>query len=273
MELVRTDAQGQHLVVLKGGPYVDPVFASWSPTGKTFAIASAVGGLPRLWLVNTDGSGATMLVPDLKVESFAFRPPDGREILIRGEDQHGVGLYVVDAAGGNRRTLVQPEYPNARSWDLAEPRYSPDGSQIAYQHHSESERVTRLHVMDADDPTNDRVVHIDGATFEGWPVWSPDGTRLVIIPSFSSFARWGTDAGWDVPYTIVRVDGSGPAIQTGPALPQVGAKVDWSPDGTKLLMLPNFGDKHHLLLDASGGPATRLPWDCDLDLTWQRLPP
>ena len=177
MELVRTDAQGQHPVVLKGGPYVDPVFASWSPTGETFAIASMVDGLPRLWLVNTDGTGATMVAPDLQVELFAFRPPDGREILIRGQDQHGIGLYVVDAEGGHRRTLVSPVYPNTRYWDLAEPRYSPDGSQIAYQHHSESEGVTRLHVIDADDPTNDRVLQLGGATFMGWPVWSPDGTN------------------------------------------------------------------------------------------------
>ena len=95
----------------------------------------------------------------------------------------------------------------------------------------------------------------------------------MIIASFSPFTQWGTDAGWDVPYTIISADGTGPAIRTGPPLPQAGAKVDWSPDGTSLLMQPNFGDKHHQLLDATGGQPTRLLFDCDFDLTWQRLPP
>jgi Tol biopolymer transport system component len=271
-DLVLTDADGGHPVVLAGGPFVDPVFAAWSPTGRIFAIASKVAGKPRMWLVNTDGSGAKLVAGDLAVESFAFRPPDGNEILIRGESSDGVGLYVVDANGGNRRTIVRPDGTTPEDWDLAEARYSPDGTRIAYQHHDEAAQVTRLHIVDADG-SHDRVLHMDGATFEGWPVWSPDGTRLVIIPSFSPFDQWGADAGWDVPYTIVRADGTGPAVRTGPPLPKAGAKVEWSPDGTSLLMIPFFGDKRHLLLDAMGGPAKPLPWPADTDLTWQRLPP
>lgn len=286
MELVLTDADGGHPAVLRGGPFIDPVFAAWSPTGRQFAIVSMVEGSPRLWLVETDGSGSQMLAGDLAIESFAFRPPDGREILFRGQDSRGIGLYVMDADGSHRRTIVEPDrqpvvrqlprsgvhrrYRSIEYWDLAEPRYSPDGTRIAYQHHSDTARVTRLHVANADG-SNDTVLHLPGATFEGWPVWSPDGTRLIIIPSFSPFESWGTDAGWNVPYTIVRADGTGEAIQTGPPLPQAGAKVEWSPDGATLLMIPFFGDEHHLLLDANGGPPIRLPWDSDIDLTWQRL--
>ena len=73
--------------------------------------------------------------------------------------------------------------------------------------------------------------------------------------------------------SVVRVDGTGPIIPTGPELTGTVHRV-WSPDSTKILMMPDDGSSPSaLLLDPEGGPWTTVPWQSDLDLDWQRLAP
>jgi len=271
VQLVVMDPDGSDPVVLNDQPLVDPVFGAWSPTGDTFAIASTIRGAPRLTLVNTDGSGTRVVAEDLAITSFAFRPPGGAELLVRGESDDGVGLYALDTNTLERRTIVAPTGLDPQEWDLAGATYSPDGSRIAYQRHDPAARVTRLHIADADG-TNDDVLHQAGLTFEGWPVWSPDGTRLAIITNDTPWEQWGVDGGWVMPYLIIPVDGTGPGVRTGPPAPR-GSDITWAPDGTSLLMIRDLGGGRgsHLLLDPGGGPYTELPWDADYNLSWQRV--
>jgi hypothetical protein len=72
--------------------------------------------------------------------------------------------------------------------------------------------------------------------------------------------------------SVVSADGTGPVIQTGPALNGTVHRA-WSPDSTKILMIPDDGSTSALLLDPAGGPWTTVPWRSDLDLDWQRLAP
>ena len=91
---------------------------------------------------------------------------------------------------------------------------------------------------------------------------SPDGSdRLLVEP------QRGPAHG----VAVVRADGTGPVIQTGPPLSGTARWV-WAPDSSKILMIPNDGSSPNAyLLDPEGGPWTTVPWESDLDLDWQRV--
>ena len=70
---------------------------------------------------------------------------------------------------------------------------------------------------------------------------------------------------------VVRADGTGPVIDTGPPLSGTARWV-WAPDSSKILMVPNDeGTVKAYLLDPNGGPWTMVPSESDLNIDWQRV--
>jgi serine/threonine-protein kinase len=104
-------------------------------------------------------------------------------------------------------------------------RLSPDGRRIAYQFRDESVAgaMPSVWVYDLERGTTSRV------TFEGewWPVWTPDGRRIVFIHSTDqkSYALAWQSA-----------DGTGP-LEIFSAVPgRVRQPQSWTPDGGTLLV-------------------------------------
>jgi len=70
---------------------------------------------------------------------------------------------------------------------------------------------------------------------------------------------------------VIRADGTGPIIQTGPVLSGT-AHFWWSPDSTKILMFPDDSTvTNAFLLDPNGGDWTTVPWKSGPDIDWQRI--
>lgn len=118
--------------------------------------------------------------------------------------------------------------------------------------------------MDADGGHAHTLPHDDRAWFEGWPVWSPNGRWIAYQRAF--------DRAMGQPITVTSADGGGTPVETGPQLAVTGARIEWSPDSTRILMIPNDRPRQ-VLLDPSGGPASPLPWDSPSYPSWQRLVP
>ena len=99
--------------------------------------------------------------------------PDGKTIVF---DMLG-DLFTVEVAGGEAKTLS-----SGIAWDF-QPRFSPDGSEIAFV--SDRGGANNLWIMDADG-SNPRAVTTEKEHLVHNPSWSPDGEYLVAKKDFTS---------------------------------------------------------------------------------------
>jgi dipeptidyl aminopeptidase/acylaminoacyl peptidase len=269
--VVRADGSGLQRITRSALP--DWRFITWTPDGQDIAVAypAEYSGdgcattfcfADRLDLLDATGNGSVVTLANAtRIDSIGFRPPDGREILIRGNVNGSYGLYAENADGTNLHTLLRSSDPgNDDFWGGS--AYGADGNQIfytrPYEVASAAGTCCDLWVMSADGSDPHRFIANDGTAWNGQPVVSPDGTRVAF---------------WNGSITVVRADGTGLSIETGPKLTGTAHWV-WSPDSSKILMFPNdvTGSKAYLL-DPAGGAWTTVPWTSDGDLDWQRLAP
>jgi Tol biopolymer transport system component len=80
------------------------------------------------------------------------------------------------------------------------PRVSPDGRAVAF------EREHAIWISDlGEEPTPKRIFELDKSTSGSPPVWSPDGTQIIVSPGTRDEER----KGWKAETLRFNVDGSG----------------------------------------------------------------
>ena len=129
-----------------------------------------------------------------------------------------VGIHLYDPATG---TVVR--LSPAGAYDTA-PAISPDGTRIAFEHYSPDGRF-RLMTM-AVDGSDRQTCTDDSAASDADPHWSPDSRYIA-------FARTNRESGARDIYAVRR-DGLMLARITNDGRSTV---LDWSPDGTRLLIV------------------------------------
>jgi dipeptidyl aminopeptidase/acylaminoacyl peptidase len=174
--------------------------------------------------------------------------PDGRRVafvattLSEDKDEYLSQIWVADAAGGPpRRFTAGPRRDT-------EPRWSPDGSRLAFVSEREPKKKGQLYVMPADGGEPARVTDLkNGATH---PVWSPDGARLAFI------SRVG---GWQEPESEEEKQKSKPA--------RVITTLKYKLNGEGF----TYDRRPHVFVVAADGgePSQITDGDCvDADPTW-----
>jgi len=105
--------------------------------------------------------------------------PDGRRIafvvtsLSEERDEYLSNIWLVDAAGGEpRRFTTGPRR------DI-EPRWSPDGTRLAFLSERAPKEKLQLYVMPADGGEPTRLTSLENGA--GSVAWSPDGARLAFV--------------------------------------------------------------------------------------------
>jgi hypothetical protein len=269
--VARDDGSDLHRVTPE--PFPIGQWFAWTPDGRiaviqkvlTTGCAVTICFTNQLDLFDATGSGSVEHIAAAAGMDFAqFRPPDGHEILYRALVDGNWGLFVMDADGTNVRTLVQPTVPEGIGLAFAGTVYSTDGSKIFYQY-ADATGCCRLWVMNADGTDQHEFLPL-GPAWDGEAVASPDGTRIA----YWHHANDGPPAHG---ISVVRADGTGSVIETGPKLPGTAHWV-WAPDSSKILLYPDDASSSSAyLLDPEGGPWTTVPWASDADLDWQRLAP
>lgn len=197
----------------------------WSFDGSRIAYTSrSSDGNEDIWIVNADGSGARNLTNHAASDSHPSWSPDGQEIVFcstRGDGEND-DVYVVKADGTNLRRLTD----NGLVWDTF-PSFSPDGRQILFRRllrHRTPEGTlfnSEIMVMSADGREVKNLSR--DAYFDGWPAWSPDGTRIV-------FSSNRTD---NYQVYVMNADGSAPVRVV--ESPFTDVRPQWLPDGSGIV--------------------------------------
>ncbi|PYN27543.1 MAG: hypothetical protein DMD99_01960, partial [Candidatus Rokuibacteriota bacterium] len=123
-----------------------------------------------------------MVPEDLTRIVFVTDPqlsPDGRRIafvataLSEERDEYLSNIWIVDAAGGEpRRFTAGPRRDT-------EPRWSPDGTQLAFLSERAPREKLQLYVMPADGGEPARLTTLENGVAS--VTWSPDGRRLAFV--------------------------------------------------------------------------------------------
>lgn len=266
--VVRDDGGG--LLELTPDPLLDAGVVKWSPDGGSIAIEHMIGGRVGVSVIRTDGGGGQRLDLDIEASAPDWRPPDGRQLLIRGVTGTGEpNLYTVDPDGGRLRSL-ELDGPGLLEGarDFLGASWSPDGRRILYGGLAFLDRIDgvsryRTHIVNADG-SGDRLIDVPADLSDVWPVWSPDGRFIHFERVRGEYLGEGAEV-W---LAIAAADGPELVEITGVSDPS-GLGAIWSPDGTRLLA--RYATVGGLFeIDPVDGTARVLPWTTRGDLSWQR---
>jgi Tol biopolymer transport system component/predicted Ser/Thr protein kinase len=162
-----------------------------SPDGKLLAYSSdrGVDGKLDLYVKQVAGGPPIRLTTDGAQNSMPDFSPDGSRIVFRS-NRDGGGIYEIPAFGGEARLLAR---------DGLNPKYSPDGSQVAYW---VGEQGVAIAVPGSGviwvTPVAGGQPHRLASKFTSarYPIWSPDGRRLLFIGYTSAKAFDGAAIDW-----------------------------------------------------------------------------
>ena len=261
-------------------PVTDPILdissGDWSGDGAFIALSAldtTTAASEDYHLVVSDIARGTTTVLDvgMSLSDVKWLPPDGRDIVFRGQSGLSSALWAIRPDGTGLRPLTPRDGPHDTGYQ--EPVLSPDGRLLAYVSWDDNWALV-VHVRElASDkawaiPTSERLADL------GSPMFSPDGRHLLIRrhvrdappPVFDGVAR----------LMLVPVDGSDEGRPIGPEFPFVETKfpdfdATFSVDGATVLMVDRASN---LLwtLPVDGTPGTSEPWASDDLPGTQRLP-
>ena len=112
VDLYVTREDGTELTRTDPAPYSSLTWATWSPDSQSLAVIHPVAGHNRVELLDVHGKLPPQVL-DAAVDAnlLVFRPPFGHETLSRAFVNGKYGLFVMNADGTNKRTLVEPTNP------------------------------------------------------------------------------------------------------------------------------------------------------------------
>jgi TolB protein len=217
-----------------------------SAVAETGLIAFATEGPhSQIYTVNPDGTGEkqlTHVAPGVQVDQPEWSPYADQ--IVYWSDASGTpDIWVMNSDGTDQHVLA-----HADGWDYSQPRWSPDGSEIAVVRCNEPFGYCDIDVMNADGSEEHRLVGGHAHNFD--PNWAPNGDALA----FASDRAGYVSAIWVKDLTglggLTRL--SSPALEA--CLP------DWSPDGAHLLFMSNCDRRflHVYVMNSDGSAVGRL---------------
>jgi len=204
-------------VAAAGGP-------AWSRDGTGIAFTAGTtapgradfSGPTRIWTARADGGGARALTHGNVRDGAATWSPDGRRLaFVRAGPGSRSSLWLVRSDGTGARRLT------SGAVDI-EPSWSPDGRTIAFVRIDPRLLQAGIWLVRPDGSKRHRILASERGLTD--PVWSPDGTRLLVEDGRALYS--------------IRANGSGKTTLARLTADARGALEDpmpaWSPDGTRV---------------------------------------
>jgi hypothetical protein len=152
--------------------------------------------------------------------------PDGTRLAFVRYDR----IFVADRDGGNAVPLTPDTL-----FDQALPRWSPDGRSILFLLGFGSDDGAPLFSINADRTGLHRVpITIPDAGGLVWFSWAPNGRRLAVVASRGIFCCSPEHQVW-----LINPDGTGAREVTDEGSSIFSRSLEWSPDGSRLLLIGN----------------------------------
>lgn len=150
-------------------------------------------------------------------------------------------LQISDIAGGPPvRVTPKPAWFEQRR-DLI-PRWSPDGTRIAFARTGPSAAVPGIYVINRDGTGLRKAVGLPSSMNDLYfPGWSPDGAKLAFQRSQHCSAVHPVDLHFRVIDVETRTSTTIHALWQPTTLTELG-EIEWSPDSTRLLYIVDFLD-------------------------------
>ncbi len=168
---------------------------AWSPDGRTIAVR---GGLydneQGIYLVNADGGGVRRLTSGqhiLNRHSLPTWSADGSKLLFYAGISGSEDVWVINVDGSDEHPLMKTGFPYDEIW----PRWSPDGSSIAFVRLDHREETGTVYIMNAD---GSDLRPVSEARVDGPVEWSPDGTRILARLCPTVDPACGPSDTWDL---------------------------------------------------------------------------
>jgi gamma-glutamyltranspeptidase len=213
---------------------------AWSPDGKRIVFAADRGAGFDLYVTDVRGSLPERVLDLEGDERSPSWTPDGRIVFAhRAADELQWDLFLVDPTGpaADRIPLRLTQSPD----DELQPSVSPDGRRIAFTSNRNTDDgdfdIWLMRLFDRSSPPSGggrgpvvRLARQPG--YDGFPEWSPDGTRLAYYA-----VRDGVGSTW-----VTNVDQLSESDSLSPGRPvspsvlvsRHGGTLTWSPDGHQL---------------------------------------
>ena len=236
-EIYTMKPDGTDLLRLTNTPGAD-VTPIWSPDGKSILFASEREDPDSdIYVMNADGTSQRRLTRQRGDDSHPHWSPDGKRIVFNSArttpdlsadwtKQH-IEIFTMAADGTDVRQITR--FQTISTY----PQFSPDGKKIAFRRTLDEAgflwdftlgaRNSEVFVMDAD---GSHPVNVSkSAAYDGWPAWSPDGTRIVFTSNRAGPANIGQLYAADVDGGNLQklTDGPGSFVQPS-----------WSRDGRSI---------------------------------------
>jgi Tol biopolymer transport system component len=266
--LMVADADGSNVhTVVEPEVIGDRHWFEWSPNGDMLVLVDSAEGVPQLSVVDVIGEPQRRAVNvPLEVHIVDWRPGSDELIFIGREPtapSGAKGFYAVGIDGTGLRELVPP--PGSGGTHTGPFSLSHDGRFLAYTAVSATGHVSS-HILDLN---SGETRALGGWSNQAWTTFSPDGERLALVryPGTGAAAQAfigssggdGTDA-----------QAIGPEVQNQPG--RHGLRIQFSPDGTKLLIVHAAGAEAWVA-DVATGEYDSVALGEEEWVTWQRLAP
>lgn len=220
--------------------------------------APDTAGTYQLFTMRADGSQLRQLT-FLEPHEGAFSPawsPDGQTIAFTSfkmGSTAGTALWLMDAGGGKLRPVFRdPEAP----WALlgSHPAWSPDGTQLAFDHCINCEAFGRNREIFVVDLATDSVRRLTGhPAGDTYPTWSPDGNKVAFSSNRdyvdADTMRYRKDL------YVLNIDGTGMQRLTNSGNVDIPS---WQPSGSLIAYAWQHKDSEIFLFDQTDNEIRQL---------------
>ncbi|MBV9156090.1 MAG: PD40 domain-containing protein, partial [Acidobacteriaceae bacterium] len=214
--VMNADGTGLHAIVSHMATTLEPAWERILPPKPPFngkLVFNSIGSTSptTIYTTNPDDTEVT----NVSGVDGGFEPawsPDGTRLAFLGNNPSGLGIYVMDADGANRR-LVVPSTTQPVVVGLA---WSGDGSKIAYTARNAAGASADIWTVNVDGTGNTDIISVGE-----FPAWSPDGSKLLF------------NRAWAI--VEANADGSNQTTLLTPSSGIVAQAPSFSPDGTKII--------------------------------------